>query len=185
MGKLGELLYKMFAKDFGSNQKCENSNHATRQTTDKISESTIVKHHRVAGVSHYTDNLLTLATENPDYVLKKNELIKRKMFNETIYQYDFYPGKVDVIPEPTNQYDPNAVQVLIDEKLVGYIKAGSCKHILNLINENRIEKIESKIEGGKYKCLISNDISGEDCEVERGTDEFRIKLTIYERNKEK
>lgn len=182
-------LLKLLMKSLGAdnNQNQQTGEPPQKQVPQMQEQNNIVvKHHRVAGVSHYKDNILTLARENPDYNLKKNELIKRQLFDEYIDQYKFFPEKVELMPEPTNQYDPNAVQVLVDGKLVGYIKAGSCKHILNIINENRIEKIEAKIKGGKYKCLLCHgDVPEEDCEMERGTAEFRIELSIYERNKEK
>ena len=142
----------------------------------------VVKHHRVAGVSNYLDNILTFAKENPDYSLKKSELMKRKKYDEYIYQYCFSSGKVELIPEPTNPHDPNAVQVLIDKKLVGYIKAGSCKHILNLINGDRIEKIEAKIKGGNHKLLYYDECE-EKYILEDQKLNIGIELSIHERNK--
>lgn len=159
---------------------------APQDSTDKSSSNTPVdsqqkskeKKHKVAGVKYYTDNVLSLARLNPDYSLKKNEIIQREL-DRTIYQYIFSPGKTELIHEPTNPHDPNAIKVIIDGKHVGYIKAGSCKHILNLINDNRIEKINSEIYGGKYKCLC---LDGEsDFVLEKGETEYKINVSIIER----
>ena len=136
-----------------------------------------IKKHKVAGVKYYINNVMTFAKPNPDYSLNKNEMIKREL-DKRIYQYVFYSGKTELIPEPANPYNPNAVKVVIDGKHVGYIKDGSCKHILNLINEDRIEKIDSEIYGGKYKKLGLRD---GDLILENGDSEYKINVIIIER----
>lgn len=112
-----------------------------------------IKKYKVTGTSHYTGNILELATENIDYDLSKKELVDEGYDNERIYQYNFYPSKTELVPEPDNPYDPNAVKVIVDDVLVGYIKAGSCTHILKVLKEDRIVKIDCEIGGGNYKYL--------------------------------
>lgn len=113
-----------------------------------------VETHKITGMSHYIDNIMSLASENYDYSLKKRELIEEDILNERIYQYEFYPIKTELIPEPDNPYDPNAVKVIVDGEHVGYIKKGSCSRILKLLREDMIEKIETEIKGGKYKIVL-------------------------------
>lgn len=133
--------------------------------------------HKVAGVTHYRDNILSFAVKNPQYSLSKKEMIAKDL--ATIYEYNFRFGKTELIPEPTNPYDPNAIKVVIDGKLVGYIKKGSCRHVLNLMEQNRIEKIEGVIKGGKYKYL---DLDSEgNINLEHGNKEYSIKVLITER----
>lgn len=112
-----------------------------------------VKKYKVTGTSHYLDNILGLATENIDYDLSKKELVDEGYDNERIYQYNFYPSNTELIPEPDNPYDPNAVKVIVDGVLVGYIKSGSCSHIMKVLKEDRIVKLECEIGGGNYKYL--------------------------------
>lgn len=111
------------------------------------------KSYKVTGVSHYTKAILSLKVENIDYDYSKKELIDEGLENDKIYQYEYYPIKTELVPEPDNPYDPNAIKVIVDNVLVGYIKSGSCSHVLKLINEGKIEKIETIISGGKYKYL--------------------------------
>lgn len=182
------IIKKLINELLGTNkpkQQAEQPQQHPQPQAEKECENAIVKkRHRVAGVSHYTENLLLLAKENPDYSLRKNEIIKRNKCDECIYQHKFSYSNIELIPEPTNQYDPNAIKVIIDGQHIGYIKAGSCKHILNLINEKRIERIEAKIKGGKYKCLCQHgDDPKEDSEMEYGKDSYSIDLFFYERNK--
>lgn len=149
--------------------------------TQSPSEKSKIKNHRVTGTSHYESNILKLATENKDYAKTKSELIQSGLVEKNIYQYNFHPHKTELVPEPTNQYDTNAIKVIIDDQHVGYIKAGSCSHMLKLINENRIQNITSKINGGTYKCVIVN--GGPDCdsyELIKEKSGYSITVTIIE-----
>lgn len=135
--------------------------------------------HRITGVSHYAKNIMKIATENPNYSLPAKQIILKKLIDENIYQYIFNPGNVELIPEPSNPYDPNAIKVLISGEHVGYIKAGSCSRVLKLIKENRIENIACRIHGGAFKCLSVCGDGGE-YEMEKGKDSISIEITIFE-----
>lgn len=136
--------------------------------------------HRIAGVKYYKENLMKIAKENPDYSLTPKQIIKIGRGDENIYQYKFAPIRTELIPEPSNPQDPNAVKVVVDGQHVGYIKAGSCSRILKLIRENRIEKIDCKVKGGKCKWVSVWSDEG-DYETGSRTDDFRIEITIYEK----
>ena len=109
--------------------------------------------HKVAGTSYRQDAIRSLGFVNPDYNLSDRELIKQWPEGETVYELDFFPQKTKLVPEPDNPQDPKAIKVIIDGVHVGYIKAGSCAHLHRLLRENRIEKIEPHIVGGKYKSF--------------------------------
>lgn len=111
------------------------------------------KTYRVTGMSNYEDNLLNLASENSDYELSKRELIDSGLIDEQIWKYDFYPEKVELVPEPDNPQDGNAIKVVVDGEHVGYIKSGSCAHLLKVISEDRIQKIDCTIGGGPCKYI--------------------------------
>ena len=151
----------------------------TQHVEKQQAPTNTVKHHYVAGVAHYKENIISIATENPNYKLTKSEIVKKNLCEEMIYQYCFPSYKTQLIPDLSNQYDSNAIKVLINDKHVGYIKAGSCKHILNLINENKIKKIETTIKGGKYK-MVYFDEEEEKYLIENDQSEYRIKLSIFE-----
>ena len=109
--------------------------------------------YKLAGVSYYRGNILSMAVENDDYKLGKKALIAAGLVDTRVYQYDFFPHKAELVPEPDNPHDPKAIKVLVDGLHVGYIKAGSCAHLLKVIQEDRIEKIEFVMGGGKSKGL--------------------------------
>lgn len=127
----------------------------TSSTEPKVVPKT-EKHH-VAGVASYIENIMALAVENSDYSMKKKEIIDNYMDGEKVYQYLFYPGKVELVEEPTNEFDPNAIKVVVDDLHVGYIKKGSCSHIKKLLSNGSIEALGVEIVGGKYKVYYEDD----------------------------
>ena len=112
--------------------------------------------HKIAGVAHYESNIMKLAKKNPAYSYTKKEIVAKKLCCEYLYEYIFAPKITELLPDPTNPQDPNAIKVIIDGQHVGYIKAGSCARILKLIKEERIAGIESNISGGKFQNLWSD-----------------------------
>lgn len=136
------------------------------------------KNYKVAGVTHYEKSILKFALGNPYYTKSAKEIIAAKLYNQNIYEYNFLLPQTELIPEPTNQYDPNAIKVVIGGVHVGYIKAGSCKHVLKLIAENRINKIDCSIMGGAYKRI---NFDGEDYKEEKGQNKYGIEISIAER----
>lgn len=137
------------------------------------------KTYRVTGTSHYVKNIMKLASKNSDFKLSKRDIIDNGLEESRIYEYDFYGTRATLEPEPDNPYDQNAIKVTIDGIHVGYIKSGSCKHILNVINQNRIEKIDFKMGGGKYKYL-GYDEDEDEYFVEKGETSFFIDLYVTE-----
>ena len=112
-----------------------------------------VKKYKVAGVTHYVDNILKLATEDPDYDLSKRELIAEDRVQERVWKYFFAPQKVELVPEDDNPQDPKAIKVIVDGQHVGYIKSGSCAHLRKVMDRGGIVDIDCMIGGGPYKYV--------------------------------
>lgn len=145
--------------------------------------STKTVSHKVAGTSYRQEAILAMGAKNPDYALNKRQLVEEYPEGGAVYEYEFDPLRAELIPEPDNPHDPKAIKVLVDGQHVGYIKAGSCAHIHRLLRENRIQKIEPKIFGGKYKDLQPLDEYPEkvtDYELDRGETPFGVRLEITE-----
>lgn len=116
-------------------------------------EADAVKVYHVTGLSYYQDNILRLAVENSDYLISKKTLVEDMRTNERIWKYEFYPLKVELVPEPDNPHDKNAIMVVVDSEHIGYVKKGSCSHLLKVIREGRIQSISCDISGGPYKYI--------------------------------
>lgn len=113
--------------------------------------------HKVAGISFRQDAVGALAKENEDYTKTKKELITDGLTDEWVCEYDFYPHRVELVPEPDNPTDPKAVRVEVDGQHIGYIKSGSCAHIRKLIKDGKIIKLSCEIGGGRRK-IVREDI---------------------------
>lgn len=113
--------------------------------------------HKVAGTSYHMDAIMALARENPDYDLTKREIIDDDLTDERIYQYTFTDGPVELVDDPDNEYDPNAIKVLVAGQHIGYIKRGSTGRVHNLQRAGRVLGVTAEIYGGKYKVVICDD----------------------------
>lgn len=137
---------------------------------------------RVAGVSFRKKEIESLAKENYEYDLSKRELIDEGLVDEKVWEYDFFPEVIELIPEPDNEEDPNAVKVVIDGAHVGYIKSGKCTHVKKLLAADKILNISAEITGGKYKYVREDYDDYKDketYELETGeTDSYSIALTL-------
>ena len=72
------------------------------------------ENHHVTGTSYRQKEIESLGEENPIYEYSKRELIDEEYEGEKVYYYDFNPSTVELIEEPDNKFDPNAVKVVID-----------------------------------------------------------------------
>lgn len=132
--------------------------------------------HKVAGTSFRQDAIKTLGTKNPDFAKTKRALQDAGLTDEWVYEYEFAPQKVELLPEPDNPHDPKAIKVVVDGVHVGYIKAGSCAHVHKLLESDRIQRITCFIGGGKSKGLFP-DGEGEYV-LEQDEIPFHARLTI-------
>lgn len=135
--------------------------------------------HKVAGVSYRQEALQALGTYNPDYAKTKRDLEAEGLTDEWIWEYTFAPKKVELIHEPDNPYSENgnAVMVVMDGQHIGYIKSGSSAHVLKLIQEGRIQRVDGFIGGGRKKQLAWDD-DNEKYVVEQDSLPFYARLTI-------
>lgn len=51
-----------------------------------------------AGMTHYMDALMALATEEGDYTCTKKEMRDYLLINRRIYQYSFHAKELDLVP---------------------------------------------------------------------------------------
>ena len=143
-----------------------------------------VKTYKATGMEHMLKNLLRLGIKNEAYSASKKDLIEDGLIGERVWEVEFYPCKAELVPEPDNAYDPNAIKVVVDGEHVAYIKKGSCKHLLKVIKTGRIQDIKCEIAGGKYKYISEDydDNGREIYTVERGDVPYFVHLHITEKN---
>ena len=132
---------------------------AAKAATAKAPEKPRAKfeRHKLAGTSYHMDAIMALAQENPDYDLTKREIIDDDLTDERIYQYTFTDGPVELVDDPDNEHDPNAIKVLIAGQHIGYIKRGSTGRVHNLQRAGRVLGVTAEIYGGKYKVVTCDE----------------------------
>lgn len=129
----------------------------------------------VAGVSFYEKDIENLGSENIEYEMSKTEIVEEGMEEERIYKFLFAPQQVELVPEPENPHDPNAIKVCIDGVHVGYIKKGSISRVKNLLAGSG--KVSGEITGGPYKYVYMDEHS-EKYEMENGTAPYSVVISI-------
>lgn len=140
-------------------------------------KATTTERIHVRGVDNYTDNIIAVANENPDYDLTKRELIE-ECPDEKVWQY-YFIVKGELVPEPDNPYDPNAIMVQADGRCIGYVPKGSTSHIRKLMESGRIQSMSLDIGGGKYKEVYEDEEEDGKYEMDRGSRPFSAVLELY------
>lgn len=100
---------------------------------------------------------------------------------------------IEFIPEPDNEYDPNAIQVIatIKDKTfnLGHVPANSTKDIFKILDDNSNGKIKLRIEyeltGGKYKLAEENEYDfsyDPKLKIHSGTDDYGFNVRLFDEN---
>ena len=128
----------------------------------------------VAGVRYHEDEIIEgLMDENPDYELTKKEIKEDGLEDTYLYKYDVAFVDVDFVSEPDNQYDPNAIKVVADGVLVGYVPAKKTKAVRKIMDEKKIIKSQCQIYGGDYKVLEYDSSS-----IRKGSTDLKAVVSI-------
>lgn len=109
--------------------------------------------HKVAGTTYHLDAIMELAEDNPDYDMTQREIVDAGMEEQRIYQYTFPDSPVELVDDPDNEQDPNAIKVLVAGQHIGYIKRGSTGRIHKLQRSDRVLGVTAEIYGGRYKIV--------------------------------
>lgn len=132
---------------------------------------------KVAGTSHYLGEILALATSNDDYKSSKRELLEYYEAGDKIPQFTFPKNlRVNLVDEPENQYDPDAIRVELNGRKVGYIGKESTGQVRDIRNEPDV-KIKAEIVGGSFKQVHEDD-DGKGY-VETVDLSYGVRLTFY------
>lgn len=107
----------------------------------------------VAGTHYCMQNIMKLATRNPDWKKTGKALVKAGYAGKQVFRYTYINKPVKLIPEPQNPHDPNAVMVQIAGEKVGYISAEEAPHVNDVLKHRKIIYISSFIGGGDQKYI--------------------------------
>lgn len=109
---------------------------------------------KVAGISRRQKDIASkLLPENDDFLLSKSELVEIGAVDERIYKYSPIELGAELVPEPDNPRDPNAIKVLVDGVQIGYVPADKTGKVKSLLDKEQIHAITSSFYGGPYKII--------------------------------
>lgn len=134
------------------------------------------ENHRVAGMSYRKSEIKSLAFEADEWSWPARDLKEFSIPGERVYQYNFPQKEVELVPDLDNEYDKNAIKVIVDGVHVGFIKKGSTGRVRNLMQEHN-GKATIEIKGGKYKQVVE-DYETLKKTIERGEESFHATITI-------
>lgn len=128
----------------------------------------------VAGIYYREEAVIdNLLYENPDFKMTKAEIIECCMEDIDIYKYEPFYGYADLVPEPDNPHDPNAIKVIVSNIHIGYVPAKRTKSIKKILDSNNVIAIGCEIFGGPYKVLPD-----ESADIERGKSDIKSRICI-------
>ena len=124
---------------------------------------------RVAGISKRQRSITAnLLTESSDYEATKKELVEIGMTDERIYKYIPDVLDAELVPEPENPHDPNAVKVIVDDIHVGYVPAEKAEKVKKLLDTKQIRDVSCEFYGGPYKIIT------EDYDLEKNKEVYTV-----------
>lgn len=135
--------------------------------------------YNVVGMSYHTEEFMRFAKSNPDYSLSRKKIIENGLTNKRIMQYNFDFKHIELVEEPDNKYDSNAIKVLADGAMIGYIRKEECAHVKDMIRNGEINRVELEVFlYGNYKGVFGNEEDG----YEQDSDSYDkgfCKIKIY------
>lgn len=110
----------------------------------------------VVGENYRKNEIASVMSGNRMYNIPDDEFIKKVDSHKNIYRFKFRETEAQLVPEPTNPHDANAIKVLVDGVHVGYIPANRCIEIKKRLSG--IKSITAKLYGGDYKYHSDNEV---------------------------
>lgn len=160
----------------------------TSRLNDQPYLPNVGKRHRIVGLEHRKANVMKLAKESPLYKLDKAAILRQGLVETYIHKHTFANEPAELVQEPENPHDPNAIKLVVAGQHIGYIKAGSCAHLNKVIAEGRVEKVLCRIYGGPYKGVFQDYDETLDAgfkgkptyRMETGTEDIRAEIRVIE-----
>lgn len=130
----------------------------------------------VAGESHYKDNIASLGVIRREYYWPTDRLYEKFVDGDVIFKYHFDALSAELVPEPDNPHDPNAIRVDVGGETVGYIPREQTAGIHALIEGGATARA---IIGAGPRKIIFEDESGQLAAKKEDYD-FSVSLQLRE-----
>ena len=139
---------------------------------------------KVAGISFKEKDIIdSLMIENDQYKMSKRQIDDEGLVGDRIYKYFYASKNVELVPEPDNKYDSNAIMVVVDGVHVGYVPSDLTSKVSALMD--RIIEMLCDFYGGPYKMAVE-DVDSDEIDalkIEKGkTNIGAILILTYRKN---
>ena len=133
-----------------------------------------ISYHQEA-FSDLCQELIQESDDVPYLGYTSKEIKEELIFSDRFYKYSpFELSDVDFVPELDNQFDPNAVKIVVRGYHLGYVTKSKNRKVLRLTADQNNEVIKiAKIYGGDYK-----DIDPESDKLRTVKDSFKIQIKL-------
>ena len=107
----------------------------------------------IPGAYYHRTSIAKVANPNPDWKKTCKSLIKAGKANQKIYRFERTTKTAELVEEPGNSHDPNAVMVTVEGEKVGYISADEALHVKEIMRQHCLKSVTAVITGGEYKTI--------------------------------
>ena len=137
---------------------------------------------KVKGISYHQEafsdlceELIQESDDVPYLGYTSKEIKEELIFSDRFYKYSpFELSDIDFVPELDNQFDSNAVKIVVRGYHLGYVTKSKNRKVLRLTTDSNNEVIKiAKIYGGDYK-----DIDPESDKLRTVKDSFKIQIKL-------
>ena len=111
----------------------------------------------VVGTPYYQKNIKLLACTTDEWKLTGKSAIESGLLGKKIFHYTYVNKPVKLVLEPDNPEDKNAIAVYIAGEKVGHISREDNIHVAQILNHKSVKYITSRISGGEYKVVSSDE----------------------------
>lgn len=136
------------------------------------------KEYKVAGITYHIDDIMeSLASENDDFLLSRSELRQEYDDGDRVDQFTFDIQHAELVEEPDNPHDPNAIRIDADGVTIGYVSKNDQKEVLAKMHSEDYLGIEiTELHNGLYWDISET----EDGKLEINKDEYPTPFARFE-----
>lgn len=110
----------------------------------------------VRGEYYHSKDIESIGIKNPEYSLKKDDFIEKHRVGEKVLKYTFNITSVELVPEPDNPYDRDAIKVVMNGAHVGYVRKENTDGARKYIGSRDVVSISGTIKDGPYKIIVTD-----------------------------
>lgn len=128
---------------------------ATKPAITQIKSNTCSKI-LVVGESYKKNEISSILSGNRIYNLPDETFILKAEPRNKVYRFKYRTADAELVPEPSNPHDKDAIMVLVDGVHIGYIPKEQCLEIKKILP--KVKSIKVDIYGGDYKYHSNNEV---------------------------